>query len=451
MMARQGFNMRVKQWQLVVMGLVLVGAGGWVWQQWSSSDAAQGQPGVASSPQAAPQASGQRPAGQGRPQGGPGARQGGGGNPWTMPVPVRVVATKQQDLTVQLKTIGTVVPEQTVLVQSRVSGVLQKLHFQEGDVVQAGQLLAQIDPAEFQVQLAQAEGQQQQNIAQLSNAKADLALYEKLVAQKSISQQQFNQQQALVKQLEGTLKSDQARVDAARLQLSYTKITAPITGRTGLRKVDVGNLIQANNATGLVSITQSQPVNVLFTIAETELPQVRASLQQTQQLTVEAWDRNEKIRFATGALKTLDNQIDVSTGTVKIKARFDNTDEQLFPNQFVNVRLNVATRDQALTIPVDAVQYGASGTYVYVIKENKAEVKPVQLGPVAGDIVAIEQGLAVGDLVVLEGLDRLRPGRQVEVIGQPSAKEKPKATTPASSTSTKPASSPSTSPATTGN
>lgn len=431
--------MRVKQWQLVVMGLVLVGAGGWVWQQWSSSDAAQGQPGAASSPQAAAQASGQRPAGQGRPQGGPGARPGGGGNPWNMPVPVRVVATEQQDLTVQLKTIGTVVPEQTVLVQSRVSGVLQKLHFQEGDVVQAGQLLAQIDPAEFQVQLAQAEGQQQQNIAQLTNAKADLALYEKLVAQKSISQQQFNQQQALVKQLEGTLKSDQARVDAARLQLSYTKITAPITGRTGLRKVDVGNLIQANNATGLVSITQSQPVNVLFTIAETELPQVRASLQQTQQLTVEAWDRNEKIRFATGTLKTLDNQIDVSTGTVKIKARFDNTDEQLFPNQFVNVRLNVATRDQALTIPVDAVQYGASGTYVYVIKENKAEVKPVQLGPVAGDIVAIEQGLAAGDLVVLEGLDRLRPGRQVEVIGQPSAKEKPKATTPASSTSTTPA------------
>lgn len=443
--------MRVKQWQLVVMGLVLVGAGGWAWQQWSSSDAAQGQPGVASSPQAAAQASGQRPSGQGRPQGGPGARQGGGGNPWTMPVPVRVVATKQQDLTVQLKTIGTVVPEQTVLVQSRVSGVLQKLHFQEGDVVQAGQLLAQIDPAEFQVQLAQAEGQQQQNIAQLTNAKADLALYEKLVAQKSISQQQFNQQQALVKQLEGTLKSDQARVDAARLQLSYTKITAPITGRTGLRKVDVGNLIQANNATGLVSITQSQPVNVLFTIAETELPQVRTSLQQTQQLTVEAWDRNEKIRFATGTLKTLDNQIDVSTGTVKIKARFDNTDEQLFPNQFVNVRLNVATRDQALTIPVDAVQYGASGTYVYVIKENKAEVKPVQLGPVAGDIVAIEQGLAAGDLVVLEGLDRLRPGRQVEVIGQPSAKEKPKATTPASSPSTSPASSTSTTPATTGN
>lgn len=435
--------MRVKQWQLVVMGLVLVGAGGWAWQQWSSSDTAQGQPDAASSPQSAAQASGQRPAGQGRPQGGPGARQGGGGNPWNMPVPVRVVATEQQDLTVQLKTIGTVVPEQTVLVQSRVSGVLQKLHFQEGDVVQAGQLLAQIDPAEFQVQLAQAEGQQQQNIAQLTNAKADLALYEKLVAQKSISQQQFNQQQALVKQLEGTLKSDQARVDAARLQLSYTKITAPITGRTGLRKVDVGNLIQANNATGLVSITQSQPVNVLFTIAETELPQVRASLQQTQQLTVEAWDRNEKICFATGTLKTLDNQIDVSTGTVKIKARFDNTDEQLFPNQFVNVRLNVATRDQALTIPVDAVQYGASGTYVYVIKENKAEVKPVQLGPVAGDIVAIEQGLAAGDLVVLEGLDRLRPGRQVEVIGQPLAKEKPKATTPASS--------PSTSPATTGN
>ncbi len=435
--------MRVKQWQLVVMGLVLVGAGGWAWQQWSSSDTAQGQPDAASSPQSAAQASGQRPAGQGRPQGGPGARPGGGGNPWNMPVPVRVVATEQQDLTVQLKTIGTVVPEQTVLVQSRVSGVLQKLHFQEGDVVQAGQLLAQIDPAEFQVQLAQAEGQQQQNIAQLTNAKADLALYEKLVAQKSISQQQFNQQQALVKQLEGTLKSDQARVDAARLQLSYTKITAPITGRTGLRKVDVGNLIQANNATGLVSITQSQPVNVLFTIAETELPQVRASLQQTQQLTVEAWDRNEKICFATGTLKTLDNQIDVSTGTVKIKARFDNTDEQLFPNQFVNVRLNVATRDQALTIPVDAVQYGASGTYVYVIKENKAEVKPVQLGPVAGDIVAIEQGLAAGDLVVLEGLDRLRPGRQVEVIGQPLAKEKPKATTPASS--------PSTSPATTGN
>lgn len=342
-------------------------------------------------------------------------------NPWAMPVPVRVVAASAADLRVQLKAIGTVTPLNTVVVQSRVTGPLKALHFKEGDTVSAGQLLAEIDAADYQVQLAQAEGQLEQNLAQLKNAESDLALYSKLREQSSISAQQFTNQQALVAQLKGTLRSNQAQIDAAKLQLSYTRIQAPINGRLGLRRVDVGNLVQANNSEGLVTITQSAPINVLFAIPESQLQQVRDALRAGDTLTVEAWDRAERQLLSQGVLTTLDNQIDTATGTLRLKAEFANTAEELFPNQFVNVRLNVAVRNNAITIPQDAVQYGSAGTYVYTIEQEKAQITYVTLGPVDNGMVAVESGLVEGTPVVLEGLDRLRPGRAVEMITESDA------------------------------
>lgn len=337
-------------------------------------------------------------------------------NPWAMPVPVRVVPATAADLRVQIKAIGTVTPLNSVVVQSRVSGPLQALHFKEGDKVAAGQLLAEIDAADYQVQLAQAQGQLEQNLAQLKNAENDLALYSRLREQSSISAQQFNNQQALVEQLKGSLRSNQAQLDAAKLQLSYTQIKAPISGRLGLRRVDVGNLIQANSAEGLVTITQSSPINVVFAIPENQLQQVRQAMRAGEPLVVEAWDRAEQQLLTSGVLTTLDNQIDIATGTLRLKAEFANQQEELFPNQFVNVRLNVAVRSGAVTIPQDAVQYGSAGTYIYTIEDNKAQIRQVKLGPVDNGMVAIEEGLSVGTPVVLEGLDRLRPGRAVEII-----------------------------------
>lgn len=419
----------------LVSGAVLLaaaGMGGYWWQQQdeaSSAGAAQtagaqagqrpGGPQAAGSQAGSPQA-GQRPGAGGGPRraGGPGGP--GGGNPWNAPVPVRVISAETTDLKVQFKTIGTATALNTVLVQPRVSGPLLALHFTEGQKVEAGQLLAEIDPAPYQVKLAQAEGQLQQNVAQLKNAELDLALYEKLKTQNSISRQQYNTQQALVNQLKGSLKSNQAQIDAAKLELSYTRIVAPISGKTGLRKVDAGNLVQANSAEGLVSITQSAPIYVVFSIPETQLQSLRMAVQdqqkQQQKLVVEAWDRNDKQLLATGELTTLDNQIDPATGTLKLKAQFANSDDQLFPNQFVNVRLNIASRPGAVTIPQDAVQYGADGTFIYVVENKKAQLKMLELGVVDNGRVEVRSGLKGGDQIVMEGLDRLRPGRDVELV-----------------------------------
>jgi len=413
------------QLKTLVSGVVLLaaaGVGGYLWQQQDDAAGTE-QAATAGGPPAGAQA-GQRPAGaaQGngpRRAGGPGG-PGGGGNPWNAAVPVRVITAETTDLKVQFKTIGTATALNTVLVQPRVSGPLLALHFTEGQKVEAGQLLAEIDPAPYQVKLAQAEGQMQQNVAQLKNAELDLALYETLKTQNSISRQQYNTQQALVNQLKGSMKSNQAQIDAAKLELSYTRILAPISGKTGLRKVDAGNLVQANSAEGLVSITQSAPIFVVFSIPETQLQSVRQAVQekqaQQQKLVVEAWDRNDKQLLATGELTTLDNQIDPATGTLKLKAQFANSDDNLFPNQFVNVRLNVAERAGAITIPQDAVQYGADGTFIYVIEENKAQLKMLELGVVDNGRVEVRSGLKGGDQIVMEGLDRLRPGRDVTVV-----------------------------------
>lgn len=420
--------MQVKKVVLGVVVLALAGAGFYYWQQGNSS--AEGQPAVAGpaaqgatagapSGTAAQRPAGARPQGQGGPRrpgaGGPGA------NPWNQPVPVRVIAAQTGDLKVQHKTIGTVTALNTVLVQSRVSGPLLNVAFTEGQPVQAGDLLAEIDPAPFKIKLAQAQGQLAQNIAQLKNAELDLALYSKLKNQNSISQQQLNTQQALVNQLKGSLQSNQAQVEAARLELSYTRIVAPISGKTGLRKVDQGNLVQANSSEGIVSITQSAPIYVLFSIPENQLQALQLAVREGKPLKVEAWDRSDKQWLANGELTTLDNQIDPATGTLKLRAKFDNQNDILFPNMFVNVRLNIAEKTGALTIPQDAVQYGAEGTYVYIIENNKAQLKVLELGVVDNGRVEVRKGLPADAMIVLEGLDRLRPGREVQVMGDNAA------------------------------
>lgn len=341
-------------------------------------------------------------------------------NPWMGPTPVHVVPVTKEDLKVHIKAIGSVVPLNTVTVRSRVDGQLMRILFEEGQTVKAGDLLAEIDPATYKVRLAQAEGTLQETRAQLKNAQEDLGLYERLIEQKSIAKQQFDKQQALVDQFSGTIKNHTAQVDDARLQLSYTRITAPISGRLGLRRVDVGNLVSAGDTEGLVTITQTQPIAVSFTIPENQLVAVRGAYAAAEKaataLPVEAWDRSEQTLLATGKLTTLDNQIDTATGTLRMKAQFENADDSLFPNQFVNARLHLNTLDDAVTIPIDAVQYGSKGTYVYVVEDDKAKMRPIKLGALEGARTSVLEGLKEGERVVLEGIDRLWEGKDVKVM-----------------------------------
>lgn len=339
-----------------------------------------------------------------------------GPNPWTGPIPVRLVPVERRPLTEQVKAIGTVTPLHTVVVRSRVEGTLARVLFQEGQEVRKGQLLAEIDPEPYRVKLAQAEGQQQQNQAQLQSAERDLARYRSLFQQDSLARQQLDTQEALVAQLRGSTQAVRAQVDEARLQLSYTRIEAPVAGRLGLRRLDAGNLVSTSDTQGLVTITQTRPITVVFSVPETQLAAVRASWRQGQgggKPAVQVWDRAERQQIATGTLTTLDNQIDTATGTLRLKAQFDNADDSLFPNQFVNVRLQVRTHEAALVIPVDAVQYGSQGTYVYTAKDGKAALRRVTLGAGDGAHVQVQTGLEATDAVVLEGLDRLRDGSNV--------------------------------------
>jgi multidrug efflux system membrane fusion protein len=337
-------------------------------------------------------------------------------------VPVRVYAAATKDVDITLPALGTVTAYNTVTVRSRVDGELVQVNFKEGQRVKAGDVLAQIDPRPFQVQLQQALGTQQQNLAQLENARRDLARYQTLYKQDSIAKQQVDTQAALVRQYEGTLKTDQANVDNARLQLSFARITAPIDGRLGLRQVDPGNLVSSGDANGLVVITQTQPIAVIFTLPETQLPEVRDQLRAGKTLRVDAYDRANTKRLATGVLETLDNQIDVTTGTVKLKARFDNSDDALFPNQFVNIQLLVETRKGMTVIPSGAVQRGSQGPFVFVAgPDNTVAVRQIKLGPASGDLIVVSDGLKPGDRVVVEGTDRLRAGSKVEVVTDAAA------------------------------
>ena len=350
---------------------------------------------------------------------------------WSKPVPVRTVPVQRQDLQVEIKAIGTVIPTHIVNVQSQVSGVLQRIYFKEGQTVKKGQLLAQIDPAPFQVVLAQAEGTRQQNLAQLQNAETELQRYQLLFKQDSIAKQQVEQQLALVNQLQGQIQANKAQVDAAKLQLSYTKIYSPIDGRVGFRQKDAGNLIQANESGGLVSITQVHPIFVQFAVAENYLANLRQSLKKGDKVLVSAWDKTEQKQLALGHVQAIDNQIDISTGTLKIKAIFDNYDDVLFPNQFVNVHLNTQTIQNALSIPNDAVQHGAKGSYVYIINpQNKAEIRMLKLGMTSNGQIEVLDGLKGSEKVVLEGIDRLSEGKEVQIVvenQQPISTAKPTA------------------------
>jgi multidrug efflux system membrane fusion protein len=333
-------------------------------------------------------------------------------------VPVVAVPATTADVAVQLDALGTVTPVATATVRSRVDGQLMKLLFKEGQVVREGEPLAEIDPRPAQVQLATAEGQLAKDQSLLKNAQLDLERYRTLFQQDSIARQQLDTQEALVRQYEATIKVDQAAIENARLQLVYCRITAPIGGRLGLRQVDLGNIVRAGDANGLVVITQLQPITVVFSIPEDSLPPVMKKLKGGDKLAVSAFDRAGKTQLATGTLITVDNQIDPATGTVKLRAQFANDDLSLFPNQFVNVRLLVDTRTGATVIPAAAVQRGTPGTFAYAVDgESKVvSVRKLRLGPTQGDQVAIEEGLAPGTLVVVDGADRLREGAVVEMV-----------------------------------
>jgi multidrug efflux system membrane fusion protein len=330
--------------------------------------------------------------------------------------PVVATPARAEDVDVYLSGLGTVTPLRTVTVRSRVEGQLLRVHFEEGQVVKEGQLLAEIDPRAFQVQLLQAEGQMGRDRALLENARLDLERYRTLFEQDSIAKQQVDTQAALVRQYEGAVKVDQSQIDNARLQLAYARITAPISGRAGLRLVDPGNIVRAGDANGLVVITQLAPTSVVFTVPQDNLPAVMKRMQAGEKPPVEAWDRELKARLANGTLTSVDNLVDPTTGTVKLKAQFANDEQALFPNQFVNVRMKLDTVRDATVIPAAAIQRGSQGMFVYVVQPDQTvKLRPVRLGPVDGQRQSIAEGLAPGDLVVSDGMDRLRDGAAVEV------------------------------------
>ena len=355
--------------------------------------------------------------------------RGGGAN---RPQPVSVAELKTADVPIWVSAVGTAVPRSLVTVHTRVDGELLSVHFREGQMVTQGQLLAEIDPRPYQVQLTQANGQLARDAAQLKNAEIDFERYRELWAKDSIAKQQVDTQEALVRQYRGTVDADQGQVDNAKLQLTYAHITAPISGRVGLRPVDAGNQVHASDATGIAVIAQLQPMTVVFAVPESYLPAINQRVAGGAEVAVEAWDREQKTRLASGRLLTTDNLIDTATGTIKMKAEFANKDSTLFPNQFVNTRLLLGVRKAALVVPGAAVLQGSRGAYVYVVDGESAVTSvPVTPGPVDGGVVAVEGKLQPGNRVVTDGADKLRDGAKVEVIAANAP-----TTTPASSDKT---------------
>jgi multidrug efflux system membrane fusion protein len=338
----------------------------------------------------------------------------GGGKP----TPVSTAQVKRTDMQITVQALGTMTAMNTAVVRSQVDGVLKTLRFTEGQLVQSGQVLADIDSRAFESQLNQALGQLARDNAQLLNAQLDLQRYQDLLKKDAIARQQVETQAALVSQLQGTVQADQAQVETARLQLSYTRVTAPISGRLGLKQAELGSLVRAGDTNGLVTITQTQPMAVVFAVPEIHVPLIMRKLKSGQALTVQAWDREHKQKLAAGRVSNTDNAIDVATGTLKLKAALDNRDGQLFPNQFAQIDLQLDTLKNTLVVPTASVQRGAQGNFVLVVQDDgTVKSVAVRLLSVQADEQAIQSDeLKEGDNVVTDGADRLRSGSKVEVV-----------------------------------
>jgi multidrug efflux system membrane fusion protein len=335
------------------------------------------------------------------------------------PLPVSVAKVSTADVPVVIDALGTVTPLATVTVRPQVTGPIVRIAFTEGQRIQKGGLLAEVDPRPYQAALDQALGQLGRDQATLAGARTDLVRYKKLLAQNSVAEQTYSDELATVHQNEAAMAADQAAIEAARLNLSYCRITSPVAGLVGLRQVDLGNLVQANQSTAIVTVTQMQPMSVLFTVPENDLSQVFEHAGAGQKLTVQAYDRNMKNLITTGTLASIDNQIDTSTGTLQLRGLFDNSDSKLFPNEFVNVKLVLNTLQNQIVVPGAAVQNGPSSNFVYVVNpDHTVTMRTVTTGPADGNNIAIATGLKPGETVVTDGADQLRDGAQVLLPGE---------------------------------
>lgn len=348
-----------------------------------------------------------------------GTRPGASGRRGMAPTTVGIATVEQADIPVMLEALGTVTASATATVRPQVSGVLQKVLFTEGQMIKAGDMMAVIDPRPFEMQLMQASGQRLRDEAQLENAKLTLQRYRTLLEQDSIARQEVDTQAALVKQLEGTVMTDRAAEGTARLNLGYSKIVAPISGRIGLRSVDIGNVVNTGDANGIAVITQMTPIDVEFAVPQDRVPELRARINEGAKLSVSVFDRSRTKLLDSGIFLALNNQVDTQTGTVRAKARFSNTGLALFPSQFVNVRLNLQTIEGALVVPVTALRYGSNGEFVYVLNpiEKTVALRPVTRGQATVDKVQIVTGLKPGEQVITEGADRLKDGARVTLPG----------------------------------
>jgi len=393
----------------VVAVLAMIGLAALAW--YLTHRPAGGGPG---GPAGAPGAQG--PGGGGQGGGGRGGGRGGRGGPATT---VGVATAEQADIPVNIDALGTVTAAATATVRPQVAGVVQKILFTEGQMVKAGQVLATVDPRPFEMALLQARGQRQRDEAQLENARLLLGRYRTLLEQESIARQDVDTQAALVKQLEGTVMTDRASEGVARLNLGYTQVKAPISGRVGLRTVDIGNLVSNGDANGVAVITQLSPIDVEFTVPQDQVPALQQRIAQGARLPATALDRTRTDTLAQGSFIALDNQVDVQTGTVRAKARFANADNKLFPSQFVNLRLQLNVIDNAVVVPVTALRHGANGDFVYVLnaKDKTVSQRAVTRGQATVDKVQITTGLKVGEQVITEGADRLRDGAKVTLPG----------------------------------